>query len=501
MPLAEAAALGPRGRATRRAAAAVSRPPTRRERPVKGSRDAASRDSLQLCEHQADEDLAALAKLAVWCEQFSPIVGLEESPPPAGLLLDVTGLGPLFGGERRLAELIVLAFRRLGYGVRVAVADTVGAAWALAHYGGAAAPRDDAESIGDEIVVAPPGQLREFLAPLPVAALRLTEETAGTLAQLGVLTIEQLCRLPRGGLATRLGKSLIQRMDQALGRQSEVIVAHRPPPEFAAERVLEHPLERRDALQTILSQLTEEVAAKLMRHDHAAVQVEGRLEGQTTLRRLQVGLFQPSSNPRHIEDLLRLQLEQLQMPEAVQRVRLAAVTTVRIRGEQQVLWEDAGQSIRRELAVLVDRLGSRLGKENVCGVQPRTGALPERAYREKPWADIMAARRWTPTDSAAPSAAGVAYRPLWLQEPPQPLAMVSVASTGNSGDGPPIFFHYQNTRHDVARHWGPERIETGWWRGRGVRRDYYRVETQTGQRFWLFRRLGDNAWFLHGCFV
>ena len=309
-------------------------------------------------------------------------------------------------------------------------------------------------------------------------------------------TILQLLQLPRRELATRWGKALIQRIDQALGAQPEVIVAHRPPPEFAAEWLLEHPTDRRNVLETILSHLTEQVALRLAKSDLAAVQVEALLEGQTTSRCLQVGLFQPSSNPRHINDLLRLQLETIQLRQPVQRVRLTVVTTVRITSQQHALWEDAGKGMQRELALLVDRLSSRLGKEHVFGVQMQAGALPERAYREKPLADIMASRRCV---RASVPAAMPAHRPLWLQEPPQPLAMVSVATDG-PGDGPPIFFRFQNTRHDVARHWGPERIETGWWRGRSVRRDYYRVETTTGFRFWIFRRLSDNAWFLHGCF-
>jgi protein ImuB len=203
-------------------------------------------------------------------------------------------------------------------------------------------------------------------------------------------------------------------------------------------------------------------------------------------------LFQPSSNPRHIEDLLRLRLETIQMREPVHGVRLVAVTTVRLNGEQNMLWEDAGSE--HELALLVDRLGSRLGKENVFRIQTQVGALPERAYREVPFANSPKARRGGNAARSLPP-----HRPLWLQQPPLPLSVMSVAANADA-DGPPDFFQYQNTQHDVARHWGPERIETGWWRGPGVRRDYYRVETKAGYRFWIFRRLADGAWFVHGCF-
>jgi protein ImuB len=67
-------------------------------------------------------------------------------------------------------------------------------------------------------------------------------------------------------------------------------------------------------------------------------------------------------------------------------------------------------------------------------------------------------------------------------------------------DGPLLRFRWSGGEERVARSWGPERIETGWWRGRAVRRDYYQIETATGRRYWLFRRLDDRQWFLHGWF-
>jgi protein ImuB len=85
---------------------------------------------------------------------------------------------------------------------------------------------------------------------------------------------------------------------------------------------------------------------------------------------------------------------------------------------------------------------------------------------------------------------------LWLISPPERLEVVSIVP-----DGPPLRFQFSGRSHTVACHWGPERIETGWWRSSAVRRDYYRVETAGGERFWLFRRLHDGAWFLQGEFA
>jgi protein ImuB len=68
-------------------------------------------------------------------------------------------------------------------------------------------------------------------------------------------------------------------------------------------------------------------------------------------------------------------------------------------------------------------------------------------------------------------------------------------------EGPPVKFQLAGRDRRIVRAWGPERIETGWWRGGSVRRDYYQVETTDGARYWLFRELATGRWFLHGMFT
>jgi protein ImuB len=135
----------------------------------------------------------------------------------------------------------------------------------------------------------------------------------------------------------------------------------------------------------------------------------------------------------------------------------------------------------------VDRLSNRLGREAVVRALPQPDAQPEFAFRYEPLAGILPKkieqRRWK-----------FLPRPLRLENEPIPLDVLSVVP-----NGPPIQFHLHGC-HRVIRVWGPERIQTGWWRGRYVQRDYYRIETATGIRFWLFRRLSDAKWFLHGVF-
>lgn len=442
-----------------------------------------------LHEHQPELDTESLCELALWCEQFSPIVGLEQSEAnggsesPSCLLLDITGLVPIFGSESQLDGLVHQAFEQRGYQIRTGIGNTVAAAWALAHFGASCCEESEAEQVECDF------------ESLPVEALRLPAETIETLHQLGIETIEQLMQLPRDALATRLGEALVLRMDQVFGRKAEVIVAHRPPPQFEADWILEHPTDRRDAIDTILSELIDKVTNTLAENNHAAVQVQAELKGQKASRTLTVSLFQPSSNPKHIYDLFQLQLEAYQMRESIRCVRLIASTTVRLTGEQHFLWNEVGHNRDHDVAQLVDRLSSRLGKECVFGIQAQAGALPEKAYRKKLLSDsIRSKRRRTVTANTLKAP----HRPLWLHDP-EPLR-VDFSTSTHTATRMPSVFQFQNCQHRIVRHWGPERIETGWWKGPSVRRDYYRVETEAGYRFWLFRKLDGGGWFLHGCF-
>jgi len=405
-------------------------------------------------------DLTALAKLAERCEQFSPLVGWKtlDGPvtKPSHLFLDVTAIGVLFGGEGELIYEVVSEMARLGFDARVAIANTIGAAWAHAVY--------------EE--------------PLPISALRLPTETVELLAQLGVNRIDQLLTLPRASLPARFGEQLVLRLDQYQGTAQETIVAHRPPPEFVAERVLEYPAEGRELIERIVLELVQRIAAALGERRQGAVQLSCRLDTKPPLV-LRVGLYRPSADPSHLWDLLRVQLER-PMPGPVGRVTLTATLTALLQNRQQELFGGSRHEAARQFELLVDRLSSRLGADAVLRPQLTADHLPERAVEFVPLLQAKKQKRRT----------SPAHRPLFLHSPPIALAVVSIAP-----DGPPISFRFANQDHRIARRWGPERIESGWWRGPSVRRDYYRVETETGLRYWLFRRLADGKWFLHGEFV
>jgi protein ImuB len=450
-------------------------------------------------------DLRALESLAEWSARFSPIVGLENSTTPESLLLDVTGLAHLFGGEASLAERIVHDFARRGLTVRLSVADTIGAAWAMAH--SAFSIQHSAFSIQHSafstqhsaFVLVPPGEVLPALRPLPVAALRLPAETVGLLRQLGIDRIGQLEALPREELSSRFGPELLRRWDQAIGRLAEPVPMHGQPPQFEADCSLEHPTIRRETIDAVLEQLIGHLAQMLLELGRGAMRLECRLAcisagpARTEPVQLSVGLFRPTAAAGHLCSLVQMQLERLRLPGPLAGVHVSAVATAPLSEEQQALFslgDGLSQQHDRYLAELVERLSSRLGHRSVLRVRLVADAQPELAWRYDPLIE-NARRRSSPKQVATE----LRPRPLRLLRRPMALHVTSLIP-----DGPPARFQFCGRDQRIAQHWGPERIETGWWRNRTVGRDYYHVETTTGHRYWLFRRLRDGRWFLHGTF-
>ncbi len=428
-------------------------------------------------------DRQALVQLAQWCQRYSPLVGLEEAAAPESLFFDVTGLAPLFGSEQALAERAAgeLAARHLS--VRIAIADTLGAAWAVAHY--------SFRATAPQIVTA--GEQAAALAPLPLAALRLPKEVLEPLARLGIEQIDELLALPRGSLQSRFGAELLLRLDQALGAAGEVFTAVYPPPQFSAAWTLEYATERREMINFALEHLIARVAAQLSEAGRGATQLRCRFGGERELvATLEVGLFRPSALPRHLWELVRMQLERTILRQPIAQIEVQAVRSARLAARQQELFAtEQGRTDAQQLALLVDRLAGRLGSQAVLQVHLRPEAQPERAWRAEPLIDRSAdARR-----SSAPQWLLPLQRPLWLLPRPLPLEEVVLAETG-----PPRAFRVGDTRHETARYWGPERIENGWWRRRTACRDYYRLETTCGQWLWIYQHLNRHRWFCHGEF-
>jgi len=420
-----------------------------------------------------------LSNLADWAVRFSPLV---EPLPPNALLADITGCEHLFGGEAALARQFSEGLARLGWDNRVAVAETVGAAYALACAG--TEPR----------VVVPPGQARDFLAPLPVAALRIDPPICQQLARIGVCAVGELLRLPRSALAMRFGPQPVLRLQQALGEVFEGVATRYPPTVPGSRLEFDPPAKELPKIEPAVDLLLRELFLQMQQRNRALRQLECILYGpHRPPRVLSIEFVRPCRAQKHVAALLKQRLERVRLSEGVSGLAVVARQTAPWRPEQADLFSGQVSREAEELTGLLDRLVNRLGHDAVVQAELQEDYQPEAAFRYVPIGQALERAR-----GSRPASAGVTagrLRPTVLLPRPQPIRVISQVP-----DGPPSWLSFGGREHLVARVEGPERLETGWWRGPDLRRDYFRVTTTTGRQFWIFRDLVKQCWYLHGVF-
>ncbi|MFN3774792.1 DNA polymerase Y family protein [Sphingomonas parapaucimobilis] len=424
-------------------------------------------------------DMALLADLARHAvRHWTPTAAVSGSD---GLWLDLSGVAHLHGGETRFCQRLVGFCRRFGLTARVTVASTPGAAHALARFG------------RDAILLVPGGQEAQALAPLPPAALRLTPEATAAAARFGLDRIADLLPLPRGPLARRLGMASVRRLDEALGRVPEPIVPVVPQETPVARLRLLESIGTAEAIEQVIGDLLTDLIRQLVergRGVRALILTLERIDGSE--QHLSIGTARATRDAGHLARLFHLRIDRISPGDGIEAMRLAAPHTDSL-GATALAASLAGDDAPPDVAVLVDQIAGRVGEEALFTTAPVESDVPERAVR-----------RWSPL--AAPTGWPSWKRPVRLLSRPEPLVGVLALLP----DAPPRRFTWRGKVHAVVAGDGPERIHGEWWRRDGevwAVRDYFRVEDDTGARFWLFRRgdgvdaaTGDLSWYLHGLF-
>lgn len=439
---------------------------------------------LVLAPHSPGADRRALERLAVDGERFSPVVALEDAVEPESLLLDVTGLAPLWGddGERRLAEAVLDWAHGQRLDVAVALAPTIGLALAAARY--------VSREAGPVLLSSE--NARAFAALMPVEALRIGVKTIEDLHGLGVESIGQLLELPRASLPSRFGADVARRLDQLLGDAPEPVESFRGEPPLRAVWEFESAVACAESLQRVRQELLSRVAEQMKRRRCGALRVliEHLLDNNGSPPvRVVLRLFRPTASARELAELATLHLDGVRFPYAVRAVRVLVGATASIDCRQRTLFDGDRRDDPHALALLINRLASRLGVERVTRVAKRQSVDPRRAYALMPATDF-AAEAFVLTPLQTQKARRL---PLRMTPEPEPV----MVETNPHGEPVALCFF---GRHDVARLWGPERIETGWWRGRSVRRDAWWVELDDGARLWLHCDWRRREWILAGRF-
>ncbi|ODT72657.1 MAG: hypothetical protein ABS75_02275 [Pelagibacterium sp. SCN 63-23] len=459
---------------------------------------------------------AGFVDFADWHSNASPLVSvLTDAAPYGDLVLDITGVAHLFGGEGAMLRLLLSRLRALGFVVAGAIAPTIGAAWAISHFA------------RSQVVAAE--ALDQVLDALPVAALRLEARQIANLTQMGLKSIGAVRQRPRKPLQARFGASLLTRIDQAYGLVEERMTPRLPPVEHFVERRLADPVALMDDVLMIAHDLAVQMACRLERDGLGAQAFHLFLyRVDHKVMALSLNAARLTRDATHIADLFRHRAQRLageyDAGFGIDMVRLAATSLDRLDAVQNGAF--AAPSGAEDLDRLLDRLSSRLGLEAVLRTELVASHIPERAARLVP---AMAAGQSGRDD--LPSQ----LRPLRLLPVPE-----AVAINAEVPHGLPASMIWRRQPYRLVRAAGPERLGAEWWRGeqrlqlmpapkpqqrepgeepeqtpyiprlplfapRAETRDYYVVEDEVGRRFWVFRQGfhetdGPAPWYLHGFF-
>lgn len=452
-----------------------------------------------------------LTSLAGWAVRYTPVAAVDL---PDGLVFDSTGCGHLWGGDAAYAEAIWTRLCAAGYDVRVAMADTIGAAWGLARYGRPAAEPGPGRQAGGEgsagmpggpgsgrhggvIVVGGQAQTAALLA-LPPAALRLGAATLDRLQKLGFGTIGAFAHLSRPALRRRFGAALLLRLDQAFGREREQIVAVEPAAVYEERLSCLEPISTAVGIGIALERLLETLTRRLQREGKGlreavfkAYGIDGRLS------RVEIATSSASQHAAHLMKLFELKLSAIEPGMGIELFVLEAPRVEDVAPVQEHFWAGDQGIGAPAIAELIDQLTNRFGAGCITRFLPDEHHWPERSVKAARGLEEKPSIPWR-TDRP---------RPAHLLTRPEPIEVAAPVP-----DYPPMLFRYRGKLHRIKKADGPERIECEWWIQEGRHRDYYCVEDEDGARYWLFRSGhytdegknglsgGGARWYLHGFF-
>ncbi|RFB87246.1 DNA repair protein [Rhizobium leguminosarum bv. trifolii] len=441
---------------------------------------------LEVAEEDPAADRRLLEAIADWCDRYTPLVAFDGKD---GLFLDISGCAHLFGGEKTLLKDVLSRLFHMGIDARGAISSSPGLSWAVSRFGQGGVIEDE--------------ETEQVLMSLPVAALRLEGQTVDALKKLGLKYIGDVIDAPRAPLTRRFGPGLLLRLDQALGREEEPVSPRRPVASLSAESRLIEPIGTEEQILAVTRQVAVSLQPSLETRGIGGRVFElvlFRVDGRVF--RISVGASQPLREPKFIAGLFseRLQAvyDDLDAGYGFEILRLNVLRHDPFNEAQADFEGDRQGEI--SLSAFVDRVSARLGADCLHSFQLRESHVPERAVITVPVMDGLP-RRKSAQDIQLPFRE---ERPLRLFATPEPVEIM----LAEVPDGPPQIFRWRRMQHQVARSEGPERIAMEWWidGDDAEARDYFRIEDETGHRFWIYRRgfYGrelDPRWFMHGVFA
>lgn len=459
-----------------------------------------------------------LETIADWANRYTPLVALDreasnfdKSPLSSrlfkhGLIFDITGCAHLFSSlsnptqdaEAAMVADIKEKLTAQGFHVQTGLASTVGTAWAVSRF------------TNGKIIKA--GNEKGTLNPMPIAALRLDPAIEEAMHRVGLKRIEQIIDLPRAPLANRFGFNLIRMINRALGEEEESISPRLPVPALMAERRFHEPISQPADIEAILLKLAETLVVTLETRGEGARVMEATLfQSDGGVTRAHISTAKSLTNPEAIVTLFRDRLDEsferfsarrLTEADGFDVIRLSVLSSEAHNAEQTSFHRDETNTLNADLAHLIDKLGVRLGVENIIRLSSGDSHQPEEtSNRHRAIEQAPKTQAWPSLHKDQPIT-----RPIRLFDQPEEIEAIAAIP-----EGPPLRFRWRRILYTVSRVEGPERISAPWWRDKGIKpcftRDYYRIEDEAGRRFWLYRdglyeeERSDPKWYLHGLFA
>jgi len=432
---------------------------------------------LEVFDHKNGRENRLLKAIGEWCIRYSPIVAVDNLD---GLFLDISGCTHLWGGEGNYLKEITTRLQSKGYHVRAAIADTVGTAWAICHFGKLENP-----------IVASNDQA-QVLISLPPAALRLELVILARLQKLGMYQVQNFIGMPRSVLRRRFGEGLLLRLAQALGQEDEMISPIQLIAPYQERLPCLEPIRTATGIEIAIQNLLQSLCTRLQGEGkglRTAVLKCFRMDGKIV--QVEIGTNSPSHHINHLCKLFELKVSQIAPGLGIELFVMEAGKIEDVSVLQEALWSGNPGLDDQEVAELLDRLSVKIGTGSIHRYLPDEHYWPERSIRTAT----------TITEQPTVSWQGDKPRPTQLLKNPEQIEV-----TAPIPDYPPMLFRYKGKIHHIKKADGPERIEREWWLDVGEHRDYYHVEDEQGQRYWIFRSghyAGDkfNHWFIHGYFA
>ena len=432
--------------------------------------------ALEVIDETPGQAAKLLNALGEWCIRYTPVISVDL---PDGLILNVSGCAHLWGGERAYLGAIIKVLRSKGYDARGAMADTAGAAWAVARFG------------RQKPIIEPGGQA-DALFNLSPAALRLEPVILERFQKLGFYTIKSFFGIGRSVLRRRFGEAFLLRLNQALGNEDEPLTLLQPVEPYQERLPCLEPICTATGIEIAIRQLLENLCRRLEGEGkglRTAVLKCYRVDGEVVTAG--IGTNRASHHVNHLFKLFELKIASIEPALGIELFTLDAPKTEDVLPEQEALWAPEGCGLDDiNLAELLDRLSNKIGAASIHRYLPQEHHWPERSVKPAIFLQEKKTTAWR-TDRPRPS--------LLLPRPER------IEVTSLIPDNPPMLFIYKSLIHYVKKADGPERIEREWWLESGEHRDYYYVEDQEGKRYWLFRSghysSETSEWFIHGFFA